>query len=427
MDASLGTTMAATAMSTVAQLNVTQPDIDYLRASSFRYFGICVAIWAIFVGSIGNLLTILAFFSNSKLRTTFNVFIVNLSIVDFLTASLMLPFNLAGYVQMAWPFGPYDFTARFQAFSYFCCGYTSVVFLVAITVNRFIGVVKPGKYNDYFNKQRVICILVFCWTFAPICLIPMLTTHPICAIQNPSNPTHSITGFHPKQFICTFVCVPWDEYMQVARAMFQFLPLVIMVVLYSIIFARLDRQRERIHATMRKGRSASNVTGINSVSVSEASPTKSVSTDQNKRSASIVKDKNNLRKSIMMRKTSSADMSNAKRIKDNRRMLLISVTICIGFMITFLPSVIVNLPPSATRRAFDVRVHMAASNMAWFNSSINPIIYVLLNRRFRKEYKRLVLMFFGRVRGSFMHDSLSTTTPQQKHKVGINVSMQPSA
>jgi len=67
-----------------------------------RYFGICVALFAIFVGGIGNLLTILAYNSNRKLQTTFNVFIVNLSCVDMISAVVKFPFLLAGYVQMRW-------------------------------------------------------------------------------------------------------------------------------------------------------------------------------------------------------------------------------------------------------------------------------------------------------------------------------------
>lgn len=69
---------------------------------SFRYFGISIAVFTIIVGSIGNTLTILAYALNKKMRTTFNIFVVNLSCVDLITALLMLPFNLAGYVQLSW-------------------------------------------------------------------------------------------------------------------------------------------------------------------------------------------------------------------------------------------------------------------------------------------------------------------------------------
>lgn len=67
-----------------------------------RPFGITIAIWSILVGSVGNLLTILTYVSNLKLRTTFNLFLVNLAVIDFWTATGMLPFNLAGYIQMQW-------------------------------------------------------------------------------------------------------------------------------------------------------------------------------------------------------------------------------------------------------------------------------------------------------------------------------------
>lgn len=67
-----------------------------------RYFGLTIGFYAIFVGIIGNALTILIYISNKKLRTTFNTLLLNLAIVDFITASLMLPFNVAGYVQLKW-------------------------------------------------------------------------------------------------------------------------------------------------------------------------------------------------------------------------------------------------------------------------------------------------------------------------------------
>lgn len=70
---------------------------------SFRILGICLGVIAVFLGSIGNALTIIAFFKNRRLRhNVFNLFIVNLSVVDFLTASAMLPFNIAGYVKAEW-------------------------------------------------------------------------------------------------------------------------------------------------------------------------------------------------------------------------------------------------------------------------------------------------------------------------------------
>ena len=66
---------------------------------------------------------------------------------------------------------------------------------------------------------------------------------------------------------------------------------------------------------------------------------------------------------------------------------------------------------------FDVRVHMSASVVSWFNSSINPIIYVILNPRFRREYIRLIKIAFGKAGSRFFHDSTSVSV---KHNVEKN-------
>ena len=61
------------------------------------------------------------------------------------------------------------------------------------------------------------------------------------------------------------------------------------------------------------------------------------------------------------------------------------------------------------RKEFDTRFHMAASNVSWFNSALNPIIYVILNPQFRREYLRLVKLLFGKTKEKFVHDSTATT------------------
>ena len=40
-----------------------------------------------------------------------------------------------------------DFKVLRKAYIYFCCGYTSVVCLVAITLNRLVGIVYPLHYK----------------------------------------------------------------------------------------------------------------------------------------------------------------------------------------------------------------------------------------------------------------------------------------
>ena len=80
--------------------------------------------------------------------------------------------------------------------------------------------------------------------------------------------------------------------------------------------------------------------------------------------------------------------------KANQRLIRVSMVICAAFALTFLPSVIINLHPN--RGCFDVRVHMLASNLSWFNSCFNPIIYAIFNPNFRNAYKDIIYKMMGR-------------------------------
>ena len=115
------------------------------------------------------------------LHTPYNVFIVNLSIIgksstschqncqpavtnirfsyfnlDFLTATCMMPLNVTGYILKRWPLGgPDHISCSIQAFVYFCCGYTSIVCLLVITINRFIIIIYRDLYIQVFSKRNV--------------------------------------------------------------------------------------------------------------------------------------------------------------------------------------------------------------------------------------------------------------------------------
>ena len=70
---------------------------SYDNASTFRAVGVSIGIFDIIIGSIGNFLTILAIARNKKMHKPFHIFIANLCVIDFLTASTMMPFNVTAY------------------------------------------------------------------------------------------------------------------------------------------------------------------------------------------------------------------------------------------------------------------------------------------------------------------------------------------
>lgn len=143
------------------------------------------------------------------------MFIANLCLIDLLTASTMLPLNVASYAlgnmvraykraklrrlslrpscvlnrnHRYWPLQSISYSCELQAFYYYCCGYTSIVCLMAISVNRLVGICMPTYYdrgntcfgsirlylvfNSVFSKQKVKCGLIVTWLFAPSLLLP---------------------------------------------------------------------------------------------------------------------------------------------------------------------------------------------------------------------------------------------------------------
>jgi len=207
--------------------------------SNFRLFGIIIGIFDIVVGGLGNFFTILAFTRCKALHTPYNVFIVNLAIIDFLTATCMMPLNVTGYIMKEWPFGSEHISCSIQAFIYFCCGYTSVVCLLVITLNRFIIIIYRDLYIQVFSKRNVIILCLICWLIAPVFMFPLLLEHG----------GKRAATWNTEQFICTFIpsrmSNNWKTYMLFCRILFQFMPAILMTSFYTTIFLKV-RQQERL-------------------------------------------------------------------------------------------------------------------------------------------------------------------------------------
>ena len=62
-----------------------------------------------------------------------------------------------------WPFQWLPYSCLIQAFYYYCCGYTSIVCLMAISVNRLIGITMPTYYEKgygfYYHQNALTTAL----------------------------------------------------------------------------------------------------------------------------------------------------------------------------------------------------------------------------------------------------------------------------
>ena len=122
-----------------------------------------IILWLlVIVTVVGNLLAIIAFIRNEKIRSKIaNHFIFNLSVADLLVGVISMPVNNLNLHFGYWPFGEVccklwlilDYTICFQ-------GMTAVVF---ISMDRYCWVKWPLKYMRLMTRRRAIGTITIAW------------------------------------------------------------------------------------------------------------------------------------------------------------------------------------------------------------------------------------------------------------------------
>ncbi|XP_053349973.1 type-1 angiotensin II receptor [Clarias gariepinus] len=142
------------------------------------------------IGIVGNSMVVAVIYRYMKLKTVANVFVLNLAVSD-LTFLVTLPmwatFTALGY---NWPFG--SFLCKASAGLAIFNLYTSIFFLTALSVDRYLAIVHPvgSRQRRTLLYARLTCVLL--WVFAFVLSMPtalsrdtmMVKDHPatLCGI-----------------------------------------------------------------------------------------------------------------------------------------------------------------------------------------------------------------------------------------------------
>ncbi|KAF4082342.1 hypothetical protein AMELA_G00150740 [Ameiurus melas] len=116
------------------------------------------------VGIVGNALVIYAFFRNKKLRSPPNYFIVNLAVSDFLMVSTQSPMFFVSSLYKGWVFGKTG--CEIYAFCSALFGITSMINLVAISIDRYIVITKPLQAIGWTSKCRTLISILIVWIYS---------------------------------------------------------------------------------------------------------------------------------------------------------------------------------------------------------------------------------------------------------------------
>ncbi|XP_019629984.1 PREDICTED: somatostatin receptor type 5-like [Branchiostoma belcheri] len=203
------------------------------------------------IGAFANGLVIYVIASNADMRTVPNIYVLNLSVADFLYCSLFVPF-LSAYVlnSRGWIFG--QAMCVINKGIYAATVNASILFLTAMSVERFRAVSNPLRRRDRGSgTKRTLLICAGLWVLALILSLPSTIFAKVrsaygmehCSIWVPSG-VKATNDFIGALFMYRFVA--WNV-----------VPLFILVPTYVLLYKRIKDGME-IAVAMQARRRAEN-------------------------------------------------------------------------------------------------------------------------------------------------------------------------
>ncbi|MGH0124135.1 UNVERIFIED_CONTAM: hypothetical protein FKN15_034819 [Acipenser sinensis] len=378
-------------------------------------FIILVVIVIIILTIVGNVLVVVAVSTSRALRAPQNLFLVSLASADILVATLVIPFSLANEVMGYWYFGS-TWCGFYLALDVLFCT-SSIVHLCAISLDRYWSVTKAVRYNLKRTPKRIKCMIAIVWVISAVISFPPLIIKKEAKKHDSECLLNGETWYILSSCIVSF-----------------FAPCVIMILVYCKIY-RVAKQRSSTVFVAKNGLErqpsqsetcfmpkdkfenespSSQSSGSNQrqeeledidleESTSENKPSKnSRFSKKRKMEGSRSCAKQNCRLSWasnrasqlfveQKRKHNSVSKNKVAQLREKRFTFVLAVVMGVfvlcwfPFFFTYSLQAICGDKCNIPKTLFDLFFWIG-----YCNSSVNPIIYTIFNRDFRKAFKKII-------------------------------------
>lgn len=323
--------------------NVTTDGLDTLSSpildKSFRILIVSIIILVIVAAVCGNLLVCVSILLNKRLRKTTNYFIFSLAISDLMTAFFSMPFDVEIMLHpYQWSGG--EFLCKFWTFMYLIAAPTSILNLMAVSLDRYLAISTPLKYYTVMKPKVALLIISIIWLYS-------LTFTTAGMVRWPYFESSVING------LCIFNISPY--YSVVSSAVNFLLPTMIMCVIYFQIYKIASAHAHRI-------------------AKQEVLP--SVASNSNEDSATTTSEKKRIKRNIKAAKTIAIIVST--------------------FLLCWIPLTLTSTVGSLCKECLIVNAELwtALMVLAYMNSAMNPILYSFFNQQFRESFRKLFKLQF---------------------------------
>ncbi|XP_033940059.1 G-protein coupled receptor 84 [Pseudochaenichthys georgianus] len=387
--------------------NQTEEDLFSCYSPSvvgYRYFAVLWGCAVTLVGTVGNLMTILAFALDPRLRTRFNVLILNLAVADLLYCTILQPISVDSYLHLRWRSG--ELWCSIFGLLLFLSNSVSIITLCLVAVSRYLLVAKRALFERVFSSRGLILLLISTWALGLASFGPLWPVY----------------VFVPEVCTCSFHRTRGRPYSTILLFFYFFIGLGFVGVFYFLIYRRvriasqaLLRYRFSRRSSRKKPASSTQGTDDSGVESGMAKTcscemssqadltqnTDEITCEKPSKSTQVTaQDPSVTRQPLDTVKTSpstrpapanAAPSSNSATSGDAdefKRVTRMCFTVFLCFVFCFVPFLLLNIADKQNR-APQV-LHMFCANLTWLNSCINPVLYAVMNRQFRQAYHMLL-------------------------------------
>ncbi|VVC28357.1 G protein-coupled receptor, rhodopsin-like,GPCR, rhodopsin-like, 7TM [Cinara cedri] len=280
------------------------------------------------IGILGNGLTIIALLKSPRIRNVASAFIISLGAADLLFCIAVLPFSASRFLDFNWTQNPL-LCSMVPFFQYGNVG-VSLLFISMITINRYIMIVHTSLYNSIYRPIWIALMITFCLILAFGMQVPTLL---------------GVWGefkHDPKLGTCSITVDKWGRSSKTALFITGFIiPCIVIVCCYTGIFWVIRKSENRMLKHQVSTRSDSTVKNMQAI----------------------------------------------KRKRNEWRITKMVLAIFLSFVICYLPITIIKTSDPNVRYPI---LHLIAYITLYASACFNPIIYVIMNKQYRKAYKSVL-------------------------------------